>query len=198
MAKKQSKKLLLLFFVLGLAIGIALGKFVELPRNVTKSVKEFYELAIPGSQAEVISLSEESGLYKAVVKVSSAEGVSYREAWVTKDGRILTENIIYLQESVAKIKQLKDFVDCLASKGVKIYGVLNQTEYPEGASATSQQLSLLGRYSSKLYVSCDGSAITNCLSANVTEVPSIVFNGKVYPGVKAVEWFENQTGCKMK
>jgi hypothetical protein len=91
---------------------------------------------------------------------------------------------------------LKSFVECLDSKGLKIYGVLNQTENPQGATATLLQLNILGVYSSKLYVSCDGSFVQNCISAGVTQVPSVVFGGRVEAGVKTIEWFESVTGCK--
>ena len=170
---------------------------LSLPKSeVSKKIESLYELANPGTNVEVLSLSEESGLYKALLKVVSPTGTNYAEVYVTKDGKILVQNVILVEQATEQIKKLKDFVDCLDSKKLKIYGVLNQTENPQGATATLLQLNILGVYSSKLYVSCDGSFVQNCISAGVTQVPSVVFGGRIEPGVKTIEWFESATGCK--
>jgi len=170
---------------------------LSLPKSeVSKKIESLYELANPGTNVEVLSLSEESGLYKALLKVVSPTGTNYAEVYVTKDGKILAQNVILVEQSIEQIKKLKDFVDCLDNKKLKIYGVLNQTENPQGATATLLQLNILGVYSSKLYVSCDGRFVQNCISAGVTQVPSVVFGGRIEPGVKTIEWFESATGCK--
>jgi hypothetical protein len=170
---------------------------LSLPKSeVSKRIESLYELANPGTNVEVLSLSEESGLYKALLKVVSPTGTNYAEVYVTKDGKILVQNVILVEQATEQIKKLKDFVDCLDSKKLKIYGVLNQTENPQGATATLLQLNILGVYSSKLYVSCDGRFVQNCISAGVTQVPSVVFGGRIEPGVKTIEWFESATGCK--
>jgi hypothetical protein len=170
---------------------------LSLPKSeVSKKIESLYELANPGTNVEVLSLSEESGLYKALLKVVSPTGTNYAEVYVTKDGKILVQNVILVEQATEQIKKLKDFVDCLDNKKLKIYGVLNQTENPQGATATLLQLNILGVYSSKLYVSCDGRFVQNCISAGVTQVPSVVFGGRIEPGVKTIEWFESATGCK--
>jgi hypothetical protein len=163
---------------------------------VKAEIKKFYELATPGATVEVISLEEESGIYKAVVKVIFAGQISYREAFVTKDGEILTENVIYMKKSSEQIARMKAFVDCLHEKGVVIYGMLNQTANPQGAQATLLQLNLLGRYSPKIYFSCDGPNLQACINAGITQVPSVVIGRRIEPGVKTIDWFEQQTGCK--
>jgi len=161
-----------------------------LPKSeVSKRLKNLYELANPGTEVEVLTISEEGGLYKALLKATGVGGLSYTEVYVTKDGKMLTQNIILVEQSIEQIKKLKDFVDCLDGKGVKIYGINNHT-------ATLLQFNILGIYSAKLYVSCDGALLQNCISANVTQVPSVVFGGRIEPGVKTIEWFEQVTGCK--
>jgi hypothetical protein len=165
--------------------GLAVSK-----ENVEAKVKELYELANPGATIEIASIEEQSGIYKVLIKATDPlGGVNYRELYVTKDGKLLTENVILVEESIKQITRLKDFVDCLSNKGVKIYGIRNNT-------ATLLQLNILGRYSLKLYVSCDGNLIKNCVSANVTQVPSVVIGKRVEPGVKSISWFEQATGCK--
>ena len=186
---------------LAILIGTTLTGFVSislgLPKSeVSKRIKTLYELANPGTNVEVLTLKEESGLYKAFIKAVSTTGTNYAEIYVTKDGKLLTQNMILVEQSIEQMKRLKNFVDCLDSKNVKIFGVLNQTENPQGATATFLQLNILGVYSSKLYISCDGRFVQNCISANVTQVPSVVFAGRIEPGVKTIEWFESATGCK--
>lgn len=172
--------------------------FLVFGQDVRSKVKELYELANPGTKVEIVSVKEVSGMYKIFLKATNVQGVNYRELYVTKDGKLLTESVILVEESINQIKVMRDFVDCLSDKGVRIYGVLNSTQSPQGAIATSWQLNLLGRYSAKLYVSCDGNLAANCLNANVTQVPSVVFNGSVYPGIKTVDWFGSLTGCKVE
>jgi len=174
--------------------GMSLTGFVSLSFGISKSevskkIKTLYELANPGTNVEVLTLTEESGLYKALIKVIGTTGTNYAEIYVTKDGKLLTQNVIFVEQSIEQIKRLKDFVDCLNSKGLKIYGISNQT-------ATLLQLNVLGIYSTKLYVPCDGDLVQNCIAANVTQVPSVVFAGRIDPGVKTIEWFESITGCK--
>lgn len=157
-------------------------------QNIDKKLKNFYELAIPNSNVEVVYKEEQHGLYKVLLKVVTPAGISYREAYVTKDGAIITEMPIFVDRAIQQITRSKNFVDCLFSKGVRIYGLSNQSQ-------TLLQLNLLGIYASKLYVPCDGNLVQNCVAANVTQVPSIVINKSVYPGVKDINWLSQQTGC---
>lgn len=163
---------------------------VGIPKSeVSNKLKNLYELANPGTTIEVVALSEQSGLYKALLKATGVTGTSYIEVYVTKDGKLLTQNVIFVEQSIEQIKKLRDFVDCLQGKGVKIFGLSNDT-------LTLLQLNILGVYSTKLFVPCDGEMISNCISAKVERVPSVVFAGRVEPGVKNIQWFEAATGCK--
>jgi len=181
---------LFLLVVLALFVLGFISFSFSLPKGeVSKKIKSLYELANPGTSVEVLTLTEESGLYKALVRATGAGGVNYGEVYVTKDGKLLTQNVIFVEQSIEQISKLKDFVDCLDEKGVKIYGISNHT-------ATLLQLNVFGVYSTKIYVSCDGDLVQNCLAANVTQVPSITFAGRVEPGIKSLQWFEQVTGCK--
>jgi hypothetical protein len=158
--------------------------------KLEEKIVELYELANPGVTIEVISVEEESGIYKLVLKFVTAAGVTYREVYVTKDGKLLTESIIYVEESIERINSYKNFVECLRDS-VRIYGISNDT-------ATLLQLNLLGRYSTQLFVPCDGALVANCLRANVSQIPSVVINGEVYPGIKTINWFEQNTDCELE
>jgi hypothetical protein len=185
------------FIVVALLVGIAIGflSTIVMPllyrQDVTNKVESLYELANPGVSVEVMNILEESGLYKVLLKSVGPTGTNYAEVYVTKDGKLLTESVVFVERSIAQIEGMKNFVDCLVEKGVKIYGLGNQT-------ATLLQLNILGRYSPKLFVSCDGEFVKRCTDAGVQEVPSVVIGDKIEPGVKTADWFAQQTGCKLK
>jgi len=156
--------------------------------TVGNRIKSLYELANPGTIIEIVTITEESGIYKIVLRASDFTGTTYREIYVTKDGKLLTENVIFVEESIAQIEKMKNFVNCLDERGVRIFGVSNQT-------ASLLQLNVLGRYGLKLFVACDIN-MDACLAAKVTQVPSVVIGNLVDPGVKTIDWFERTTECK--
>ena len=203
MGKKEekSKKIpFVLIFIAGILIGFFMYQiyFFVLKGIVANKVKRLYELANPGADIEILAIKDEKSVYKVVIKASDATGTHYREAYVTKDGKYLTEGVILVEESIQQIQKMKNFVDCLYDKGLRIYGVLNQSQSPQGALATSLQLNLLGRYSPKLFVSCEGNLVQNCIDLGIQQIPSIVFEGKIYVGVKSVEWLSDLTGCELE
>lgn len=184
-----SAVLLVLIVLIGMGfIQLKIPGFVS-KEDVAQKVKSLYELANPGAVIEVVTTTEESGIYKIILKVSDISGTTYRESYVTKDGKLLTESVIFVKESIEQIEKMKNFVDCLDNKTIRIYGISNQT-------ATLLQLNILGRYSTKLFVACDGDLVQRCIAANVTQVPSVVFGNYVDPGVKTIDWFEKISGCK--
>ncbi|MEM5773268.1 MAG: hypothetical protein QXL86_03560, partial [Candidatus Aenigmatarchaeota archaeon] len=51
-----------------------------LPKSeVSNKIKTLYELANPGTSVEVVTLTEESGLYKALIKAVGPAGTNYAE-----------------------------------------------------------------------------------------------------------------------
>lgn len=156
---------------------------------VAADVKNLYELANPGSVVGVVATTEENGMYKIVLRITSSSDTTYPEIYATKDGKLLTTSMILVDESISQMTKLRDFVDCLDSKGVRIAGISNQT-------ATLLQLNVLGTYSPKLFVDCSAN-LDACVAANVTQVPSVVIGQYVIPGVQSTDWFERVTGCAL-
>ena len=164
--------------------------------DIEKNLKNLYELANPGTTAEIVTLTSQGNLFKVLVKLSSVNvNPSYVDVWITKDGKFLTQNVIFVKESVGQMQNLKEFVSCLYNKGVRIYGSLNQTTSPQGSQATLLQLNLLGSYSPAIYVSCDAD-LQGCLSAGITQVPTIVINNTGSVGAKDIAALEQLSGCK--
>lgn len=193
------------FIAVALIVAFFVGYFASnfyylvLKSSIEKELKTFYELILPGTTAEVMNLKEESGLYKMLVKIVSTSGISYQEGYVTKDGKLLStlDSTILVETSVNQIEKQKNFVNCLYDKNVRIFGFSNETI--PGGPATILQLSILGRiYSPKLFVSCDGQFVQQCITAGISMVPSIVISGNIESTeVKTIDWFENKTGCKL-
>ncbi len=163
--------------------------------SLKEGVKDLYELANPGITAEVVSLTEDSGLYKIGLKVTGASGTNYIESWMTKDGRLLTQNMVFVKDDINQMRKTKNFVDCIYGKNLRIYGLLNQTISPEIAQLTSQQLGIFGNNWPKVYSDCQ-SNLQACLNVSQT-FPFIVFNNQLLQGVKDIPTLENITGCKL-
>ena len=191
----------LIMFMIGLLIGLTIFgvyNFV-LPlaqkSSVAENVRKLYELAL-GSPVSVESVNDFGNLYKILLKVSTQQGPNYLEIYTTKDGKYVTESIIYVKESTQQIEKMKNFVDCLYNKGLRVYGAI-QTNNTAINSATLLQLNILGRYSPKIYVSCDGDNLQTCIQIGLQALPSIVYNNTAYPGVYSAEYLANLTGCKL-
>ena len=189
-------------FIAGLIIGLSFFAVFNfaLPifqkSSVAENVRKLYELALPGSSVSVESVSDFGNLYKILLKVSTQQGTNYLEVYASKDGKYVTESIIYVRESVQQIEKMKNFVDCLFDRGLRIYGA-TQTNNTAINSATLLQLNILGRYSPKLYVSCDGDNLQACVQIGLQALPSVVYNNTAYPGVYSAEYLANLTGCKL-
>jgi len=191
----------LIMFMIGLLIGLVIFGVYNflLPliqkSSVAENVRKLYELAL-GSPVSVESVNDFGNLYKILLKVSTQQGSNYLEVYTTKDGKYVTESIIYVKESTQQIEKMKNFVDCLYNKGLRVYGA-TQTNNTAINSATLLQLNILGRYSPKIYVSCDGNNLQTCIQIGLQALPSIVYNNTAYPGVYSAEYLANLTGCKL-
>ena len=195
--EKRYLRLLIVGIIAGFVIGFASKDYLIEQFNiktVEESVKKFYELALPGSSVNVESIKKEGEIYKFLLKVSSGNNQQYLEAWVTKDGRILTENVIYLQESIQNIEKFKKFVECLNSKGVKIFGVLDTNRYQNEALLTWQLLNSLGRYSYMIFVNCDNN-VDDCKKIGIKSFPATIYDNKIYEGLLTINQISQITGC---
>jgi len=184
-------------FIVGIALGIVVNTFSPLSLtsllggDISSQVEKLYELVNPGVDVSVVKVDEVSGMYKVLLKaVDVAGGTTYREVYISQDGNLVTENIILVEQSISQLNKIRSFVDCLTDKNVKIAGIVNQT-------ATLLQFNVLGgSYATRLYLSCDGELAQQCVSANITQVPAVVYQGVGYPGVQPIQFFEDLTACK--
>ena len=198
MEVKQKLSIFIAGLILGLSVFVIFNFALPIfqKSSVAENVRKLYELALPGSSVSVESISDFGNLYKILLKVSTQQGTNYLEVYASKDGKYVTESIIYVKESVQQIEKMKNFVDCLFDRGLRIYGA-TQTNNTAINSATLLQLNILGRYSPKLYVSCDGDNLQACVQIGLQALPSVVYNNTAYPGVYSAEYLANLTGCKL-
>jgi hypothetical protein len=187
--------------VLTLIVGLILGSFVillsdyRLGRISTdeagKKAKTLYELTF-GGNVDVISTTEENGMYKVIIKVIDYLGrTSMLEVYMSQDGKLVSDRVFKLDEFTTSLEKQKLFIDCLDKEGLKIYGVSNSNV----TALLLQQILGGSRFLDKIYVDCDVN-LQECLDAKVKVAPSIVYQKEVYEGAKTIEWFENKTGCK--
>jgi hypothetical protein len=197
--KTKEKYLPIITLILGLILGsilIALTDFrigVISASEAGEKVKEAYELTT-GASVNIVGVLKESGMYKVIARVTDLLGqTSVLEVYVSQDGKLLSQNAVKLDELVASLERQRIFIDCLDQKGLKIYGIANNT-------ATQLQLQVLGgsRFLGEIYVNCVDQTLQQCLDAGILTVPSIAYKGEVYEGIKNIEWFEENTGCELE
>ncbi|MEM7815816.1 MAG: hypothetical protein QXN71_01720 [Candidatus Aenigmatarchaeota archaeon] len=158
--------------------------------NATENVKKIYEL-LTERGVEIVSVKEESGLYKILIKTTDYQGrLNVQEAFITKDGKFVTDKMILAEDYIKSLESERDFVNCLSQKGLVVAG-LSSNNY------TILQLSVLGNYWYKIYLDCEAN-IEKCQDLGVKGVPSVIYNQSVYEGVRPVTFFENLTGCLRK
>ncbi|MBI2084039.1 MAG: hypothetical protein HYT70_00255 [Candidatus Aenigmarchaeota archaeon] len=180
----------LLVFSLGLFKPKDLIGFFTDKNDAAEKVVKLYELVNPDAGITVEKIEEVNGVYKVLLKaVDASGGVVYREVYVTKDGELLSESMIIVSKSISQITGAYNFVDCLQSKGMLIFGLSNDT-------ATTLQFNILGgRYATKLFVGCDDERAQQCVDAGITQVPTVVYQNKGYAGIQSKQSLENLTGC---
>ena len=183
-------------FIVGVVLGIVFNMFSPfnltgfMGGDVSLEVEKLYELVNPGVDVSVVKVDEVSGMYKVLFKaVDAAGGVTYKESYISQDGKLLTENMIVVDQSITQLSRIRTFVDCLDGKNVRIAGIANQT-------ATLLQFNVLGgSYATKLYLSCDGPNAQQCVNVGITQVPAVIYENQGYPGIQTVQFFENLTAC---
>lgn len=185
-------------FLVGIALGAVINTISPLgftglatdSSDVSAQLESLYELVNPGVDVSVVKVDDVSGMYKVLFKAVDALGATtYQEVYITQDGKLLSQNMIIVNESINQLTRTKNFIDCLDSKNVRIAGIANNT-------GTQLQFNALGLpYSGKLYVSCDGESVQQCVDFGITQVPTIIYDNQGYLGPQPVAFFENLTAC---
>ena len=151
----------------------------------------------------LISVTEESGLYKIDLKIDEQEFSSY----VTKDGKILFPQGITLEqteeteiveetETVPEITSLEAFAKCLDEKGMKFYGAF-------WCSWCAKQKELFGEAVQYLpYIECSDEETQEmtpeCQETGISSFPTWGLpDGEKSTGFKTLEQLTELSGCEL-
>lgn len=182
----------MIVLVIGFSVGLMAPYIYHeaIKPGVSDKVRSFYEIAFPGVIASIESIKDDGGLYKVLLKLNDGQNTEFVESYVTKDGSLITDQAINLDDSISQLERSRDFVNCLFDSGVRIFGVSNHT-------ASLLQLNILGLYSPRLFVSCEGENAAACVQAGISEVPTSLVGNFTQVGVQTAEWFAENTGCRL-
>lgn len=194
--------------LLGILMGLALGLFLATagfnplgdeasPEEVSDKILEVYSLDNPGVPISVMSVEETNGLYKVRLSTGEEEG-TYQTVYATKDGEMITQAMINLGDYHTMLENRASFLECLDDEGVEIYGALQVMEQ-HVVQATALQIQVLGglEYMGGMYIDCSDD-LEACAAEGIEALPSVVYQGEIYPGVMNLEWFEETTGCSLE
>jgi len=154
--------------------------------EVEEKIKKYLELLNPNSKIEISAITEEAGLYKVIFKINNV----FSEVYVTKDSNYLIQNPIPVNKAIEELSKRKSFIECLKSKGVKFYGILN-------CSFCQMQRQILGIYYYEIYVPCDIYPSV-CAAKNITAVPAFEINGTIKYGILTLSELSKLTGCSLE
>ncbi len=178
-----------ILLVVGIIIGWMLNPIISTLTRPPKEViaeKIGQALTLSGQPGIVTEIIDKGELYKLIISVNG----QLSELWVTKDGSLLLSNPIHIDSYITEMSRRSAWFDCLSASGLRMYGSTD-------VNATLLQIQLLGgsAYLDKIYIGCEGQAITNCLEKNITEVPTWVLGNQNWTGVQTMAWVENVSGC---
>lgn len=156
--------------------------------SVTEIVS-IYKL-LTENEVEVLSVKEESGLSKVIIGIKNAQGnINPQQIYITNDGKFITDKIINLEDYKKRLNNEKNFTNCLRDKGLVIVGQSTNLE-------TMRQLNTLGAFSNRVYFDCVGDNLQKCIDIGITTIPTIIYSGQNFSGVKDLAFFEGLTGCR--
>lgn len=153
----------------------------------------FYEMS-GAEELSLKSVEEMSGIYQVNFEYKGAIVSIY----ITKDGKfagsmapiIFDEPAPQEEYSEEDLEKISVFIDCLAEKGVKIYGA-NWCGWTKKLVVET-----LGGFdiAAPIYVECTENEEL-CSSEGITGYPTIKINGELYTGPRTFEGLSEATGC---
>jgi len=159
--------------------------------QAAQNAKGIYGL-LTGSEPEILSIKEESGIYRIVLRTFDSSGASsVQDVFITKDGKFITDKLLNAEDYQKSLESSRDFVGCLSGKGVRILGLITD-------NYTIAQVQALGDFGYSIYFDCGGDNLQACQQIGVQNIPAVIYNSTIYEGLKPVGWIENLTGCEMR
>ena len=187
------------FIIMSFSGSFITGKTVS-EKKVGQAMLDF--ALSQGIDAKLVSVEKEGGFYLVVLSIEGNQIPVY----VTRDGKYFTSSLISLTEtstttsttntaqqgySSEDLEKLREFNECLAAKGVRIYGT-NWCGY------TVQWVTALGGFdtASPIYIECTEEQEL-CQSEGIQGYPTTKINGQAYSGARTIEAIAQETGCSI-
>jgi hypothetical protein len=146
--------------------------------------------ALSENPAEVVSVKEDSGLYKVTMRITTTAGQStLQDIYVTKDGNFISDKMINVQDYTRQLEREKNFTDCLVAKKVVIAGLSTDAN-------TVSQLQILGNYGYKVFFDCSANQQI-CQNAGITKTPTTVIGNQTFEGIQPASFYTQATGCTL-
>lgn len=165
-------------------------------------------LVQPGTKASAVSVEDAGSVYRVTTSYMGRQIPIY----VSKDGTYLFLSAINMSEEIPagtptptptptpptptpnpniKAEDLKQFVSCLNSSGLKIYGTT-------WCGYCQQLVAMLGGYEvvKPIFIDCDKQK-EECANANIKAYPTILLNGTYYTGDRTFADLSKATGCSV-
>lgn len=160
-----------------------------------QNVKEIYK-TLTETEPEILSVKDESGLYKVAVRITDATGRSaVQDVFLTKDGVLFTDQpLVKVSDYINVLNRQKNFSSCLASKNLVLLG--------QGDNLPTFQR-LLGLFVARNYLDCTANQqnLQQCQQLGQQTgieglpAPAIMYNNTIYPGFRDVTFVSSLTGC---
>lgn len=164
--------------------------------EINQWVSDYIKRELPGgdeSEMEIISVSEESGVYKLTVNMGGEF-----EIYTTMDGKHLFPQGLDMtkepeeREEIVLPSNIEEFVSCLKEQGFVFYG--SQT-----CGFCHDLVEKFGGYNlvDPIYVECSVET-ERCKEETQTDgVPEIQIKGELYQGERSLNGFSQATGCEI-
>lgn len=107
----------------------------------------------------------------------------------TKDGRILLENALDLDQQIRRLGNDRRFVGCLMNAGVRLF--INSTN-----ALDRRQLAVIGQFSNSIRTDCARAGKAECAKLKIKKTPMWLIGTTRVEGAKPRSWLEAATTCK--
>jgi hypothetical protein len=143
-----------------------------------------------GQNLEIVSSTEENGLYKIQIKNQNDQLSTY---YITKNGELVAQDSSFTDFGQFKntIEAQAQFSNCMSERDVVMFG--NQSQ-----RATAAQIQLLGgpNQVSDIYADVNNEQVLQqAVQLGVSSTPAFLYQNSTAQGVQTIPQLEDFTGC---
>lgn len=183
--------------VLAVVVALLVLQSQKAQPSEIQNVKEIYKI-LTERDPEILSVSDESGLYRVAVRLTDATGRSVvQDVFLTKDGILFTDQpLVKVSDYISALNRQKNFSACIASKNLVLLG--------QGDNILIFQR-LLGLFAARNYLDCTATQqnLEQCQQLGQQAglegipAPAVLYNNSIYPGFRDINFVSSLTGCTL-